>query len=110
MMHAKKTAEAAGITDMQHLQLQMEQAAIGWLTCEQRAAKWGVRFDVLPTITATSQHKTRKKSQSQLISYSTVDYEGVLTVSDPELLLAQLSIGLGRAKAFGCGLMLIRRV
>ncbi|OBP13646.1 type I-E CRISPR-associated protein Cas6/Cse3/CasE [Rheinheimera sp. SA_1] len=110
MMHARKTAQASGIVDKQQLQQQMNQAAIDWLTCEKRSAKLGVRFEVQPTIIASSQHKTRKKSQSQLISYSAVDYEGVLTVNEPELFLTQVALGLGRAKAFGCGLMLIRRV
>ena len=41
--------------------------------------------------------------------FSTVDFDGVLTVTDPEAFLAQLFVGFGRARAFGCGLMLIRR-
>lgn len=110
MMHARKMAQVSGITDKQQLQQKMEQAAIDWLTCEHRTARWGIRFDVVPVMMAVSQHKTRKGSQSQPISYSTVDYEGVLTVSEPDLFLTQLAQGLGRAKAFGCGLMLIRRM
>jgi len=38
-----------------------------------------------------------------------VDYEGLLTVTDPEKLLDLLGRGIGPAKAFGCGLMLVRR-
>lgn len=38
-----------------------------------------------------------------------LDLEGVLTVENPEVFGAALSRGFGRAKAFGCGLMLIRR-
>lgn len=41
--------------------------------------------------------------------FSTLDFEGRLTVQDPALFLLQLAQGFGRAKAFGCGLMLIRR-
>ena len=37
------------------------------------------------------------------------DFEGVLRVADPARFLAQLAQGFGRARAFGCGLMLIRR-
>jgi len=43
------------------------------------------------------------------IRYSVLDFEGVLTVTDPTLFLAALPKGFGRARAFGCGLMLIRR-
>ncbi|WP_308340124.1 type I-E CRISPR-associated protein Cas6/Cse3/CasE [Thiolapillus sp.] len=35
--------------------------------------------------------------------------QGSLTVTEPDAYLATLKQGLGRAKAFGCGLMLIRR-
>lgn len=37
------------------------------------------------------------------------DVSGQLTVTDPQAFLPRLSTGFGRAKAFGCGLMLIRR-
>ncbi len=38
-----------------------------------------------------------------------LDFDGVLTVEEPEAFVAALAQGFGRAKAFGCGLMLIRR-
>ena len=38
-----------------------------------------------------------------------VDLTGALTVTDPDAFTARLAKGFGRAKAFGCGLMLIRR-
>jgi CRISPR system Cascade subunit CasE len=38
-----------------------------------------------------------------------LDLKGQLTVTDPERFLLRLAAGFGRAKAFGCGLMLIRR-
>jgi CRISPR system Cascade subunit CasE len=38
-----------------------------------------------------------------------LDFEGVLEVTDPVRFLAALANGFGRARAFGCGLMLIRR-
>jgi len=41
---------------------------------------------------------------------STVDFQGILTVTDPELFRKALYEGLGKSKAFGCGLMLVRRV
>lgn len=38
-----------------------------------------------------------------------LDLSGMIEVRDPEAFLAALASGFGRAKAFGCGLMLIRR-
>jgi CRISPR system Cascade subunit CasE len=38
-----------------------------------------------------------------------LEMTGRLEVNEPEAFLSHLSQGFGRAKAFGCGLMLIRR-
>ena len=38
-----------------------------------------------------------------------LDLEGVLTVTDPTMFTERVRTGFGRAKAFGCGLMLVRR-
>ncbi len=40
----------------------------------------------------------------------TVTFEGVLRVKDPARLIGLLENGIGPAKAFGCGLLLVRRV
>ena len=42
--------------------------------------------------------------------FGVLDVSGVLTVTDPVRFLAAQEAGFGRARAFGCGLMLIRRV
>jgi len=41
---------------------------------------------------------------------ATITYSGQLCVNDPESMRAILEQGIGRAKAFGCGLMLAKRV
>lgn len=41
--------------------------------------------------------------------FGVLELEGVITVTEPTVFLARLPKGFGRAKAFGCGLMLIRR-
>ncbi len=41
--------------------------------------------------------------------FGVLDFAGVLVVEDPGLFLAGLAAGFGRALAFGCGLMLVRR-
>lgn len=38
-----------------------------------------------------------------------LDMEGTLVVRDPERLVSAIAHGFGRAKAYGCGLMLVRR-
>lgn len=41
--------------------------------------------------------------------FGVLDLEGHIEITDPSALLVRLAQGFGRAKAFGCGLMLIRR-
>jgi CRISPR system Cascade subunit CasE len=43
------------------------------------------------------------------ITFSTLIFQGVLTVNDPGQFIASVLRGFGAAKAFGCGMMLIRR-
>lgn len=54
------------------------------------------------------QNKARKHDHN--IRFSTVDLSGELLVTNPELFQLALFNGLGHAKAFGCGLMLVRRI
>jgi CRISPR system Cascade subunit CasE len=42
--------------------------------------------------------------------FGVLDISGVLEVRDPDRFLQRLAQGFGRARAFGCGLMLIRRM
>ena len=60
-------------------------------------------------ITGYRQHKIYKGKGAEPISFSTLDYEGVLIVTDPAKFLDKVRSGFGPQKAFGCGLMLLRR-
>jgi CRISPR system Cascade subunit CasE len=44
------------------------------------------------------------------VRFSTLNLEGVLEITDPQAFVAAVLRGFGKAKAWGCGLMLIRRV
>lgn len=48
--------------------------------------------------------------KKQQLRFSTVDFSGVLTVTDPDRFHTALTTGIGPAKAFGCGLLLVRRL
>ena len=43
------------------------------------------------------------------MQFSQLEFTGTLVATDPAVFLAAVRAGFGRAKAFGCGLMLIRR-
>ena len=52
------------------------------------------------------RHRGPKKDQPQ---FGILDLSGVIEITNPAAFLAQLPVGFGRAKAFGCGMMLVKR-
>ena len=56
------------------------------------------------------QHHGYKRGQGTAIRYSTLDLQGTLTIVGEERFLDALFLGIGPAKAFGCGLLLVRRL
>lgn len=109
LMHAKVKARERSEVDIAELQ---QQAAQDWLMEPERQARLGVEFATQPEVTEHQQHqvyKSRAKNgRSKPIKFTSVNYQGILTVTNPELFLKQLGQGVGRAKAMGCGLMMIR--
>ncbi len=107
LMHAKQASRRQGFSPEQ-CQTAMEQAAQDWLGQGRRAQEWGFSLDVPALVEGYMQHQSRKKGA--LIRFSSVDYQGVLTVRDPDRFWHQYRQGFGRSKAMGCGLMLIKPV
>lgn len=58
------------------------------------------------SVAALPGHKGKRKGQPQ---FGILELSGVVQVTDPGAFLAKLASGFGRARGFGCGLMLIRR-
>lgn len=55
------------------------------------------------------QYKMRRGAGHRPFVMATLDFDGLLTVEDPERLVQAVAQGLGPSKAYGCGLMLLRR-
>jgi CRISPR system Cascade subunit CasE len=81
------------------------EAGRDWLAAQ--GAKAGFSLDQVDVIA----YRTEKipRSRYKPIELGVLDLEGDITVSRPELFLPALAAGFGKAKGFGCGLMLIRR-
>lgn len=58
------------------------------------------------SIQVLPSHRGARKNQPQ---FGILDLTGTICVIDPAAFVDKLTTGFGRAKAFGCGLMLIRR-
>ena len=86
----------------------VQKHGLAWL--EAQSGKAG--FSVQPSqvrVDGYKQHRIARRGDAKFMCYSTMDFEGILTVDDPAVFLSTIVCGFGTAKAYGCGLMLIRR-
>lgn len=81
------------------------EASRDWLI--QQGAKSGFQLHQAE-VKAYRTEKIPRGHQKQ-IELGLLDLEGELTIEEPDLFLSALAAGFGKAKGFGCGLMLIRR-
>lgn len=87
-----------------HLDDAIQSAAVAWLVT--RGDKHGYE---LQSAQATGYRWNALPEKGRNAGFSSMDYEGVLKVIDPPAFVEMLGKGLGPSKAFGCGLMLVRR-
>lgn len=84
-----------------------------WL--REREARFGCQLEAKRLrVDSHSVHclkgRRDEKGNCRGIVLSTLDFEGELSVTDPKIFLSALLKGIGPAKGFGCGLMLVRRL
>lgn len=95
--------------DKRSLAILTQEEGSHWLS--SRAEKFGFKFERDQVrVDSYQQHQFLKRKGARQVSLSTVDFNGVLTVTNSQLFLKALYNGIGPAKAFGCGLMLVRRI
>lgn len=92
---------------MQEQRHKADLAAINWL--EQKTEAGGFELEQVQA-TGYLWHSLSSVTQKRNAGYSSMDYQGVLRVTDTVAFVSQLEKGFGPAKRFGCGLMLIRRM
>lgn len=90
-----------------HRHAVIQEQGFEWLARQGRKSGFGVEQREIG-IDGYAQHQIGRGT-SKPMAFSTLDYEGVLTVEDPARFLPAVLRGFGAAKAYGCGLMLIRR-
>jgi CRISPR system Cascade subunit CasE len=104
-MDAKSEGKAQGLAGAE-LHLFVEERVKDWLV--QKGEKNGFITQAIE-LEGYQQHRIYKKKIEDPLKYSSVDFQGMLTVDDPESMQKVLFEGIGKAKGFGCGLMLVRR-
>lgn len=90
------------------LQQLVQQSSIRWLSARMDINGFSIDPEQV-TVDGYQQHRSRINKQQHLIRYSTVDFQGILTVTDIDFFRKALFFGIGKSKAFGCGLLLIKR-
>jgi len=85
----------------------VQEAGEEWLA--ERAEKCGFQVESV-CADGYRQQRFYKAGNEKPIFLSTLDYEGVLRIADAERFTEKLRQGIGPAKAFGCGLLLVRRI
>ena len=91
-------------------QAAIKDAAWSWLT--DQGGRHGFRVPERETLSVDGYDQVRvpRNNGQKPVQFSVLDIEGRLVVTEPERFVEALSAGLGKAKGFGCGLMLVRRL
>lgn len=119
----RRLAEGGGVPDLTTL---ARDAGLDWLEAQGQRSGFRVvnapverigedgLIEAEPTRNAAvrvegyRQHRIVRRGATA-IRFSTLEFEGLLEVSDPARFLEKVAAGFGPQKAFGCGLMLLRR-
>lgn len=80
-----------------------------WLDEQAARSGFAVQSLVASGYTQVDAADYERGGRRSRATISVADFAGVLRVEDPPAFLHKLARGFGSAKAFGCGLMLIRR-
>ena len=95
-----------GTADSGERKERMDAAAREWLT--KRAPQWGLRVRE-ETLQMDGYRQMALPGKGRTAGFSVLDYSGLATVTDAELLQQALAAGVGHARSYGCGLLLVKR-
>ena len=84
------------------------EACAEWL--KKRSGHHGFSFNSSEIIIHSYQKNRAWKKDQKSITYYSADVDGILTIVDVDKFKNTLFKGIGKGRAFGCGLMLIKRV
>ncbi len=106
-MDAKREAKIMGLPDEERI-AHCEDRTRQWLVTRAEPLGFSIE-DQQISVDGYFQHQFYRR-KGRPIRFSSINYDGILMVTDPERLLRTLFEGIGRSRAFGCGLMLVRRI
>lgn len=96
-----------------HRSTAIQAAGLQWLARQGAQGGFSISWDEASpasgTARVTSYQAMQLDHKRSAMKIGVLEYEGDLVVTEPKTFVAAIANGFGRAKAFGCGLMLIRR-
>lgn len=104
LMNTKRGLASAGSDQLTQA---LDDAGMKWL--QERAERWGLQIKD-ESVLQEGYRQQRLKRKGRNIEYSSLDYQGVAQVVDPQRLRQALVEGVGHSKGFGCGLLMVRRL
>ena len=126
MMNAKYQAKENDVAQERWWELQ-QQAAQTWLEKQGQQhgfrllepepddfAQWtGAEYSEMQAhcgcVQAYQQHRFVRNDQEKPIAFSSVDFSATLCITDASLFEQALFSGLGKSKALGCGMLMVKR-
>lgn len=91
-----------------HIGQDLSEAGIAWL--EERLNAKGAKLLRPCRVDVAKKSSSTAGRAAKVAAFTPLSYEGGLEVRDPDLFHAAVYQGLGRSKAYGCGLLLLRRL
>jgi CRISPR system Cascade subunit CasE len=85
----------------------IQHEGLAWLRRQGVAA--GFDFDEGDVAVHGYEPLTIRDNAKDTIKLSVIEFDGMLTVREPDIFLVKVARGFGRGRAFGLGLMLLRR-
>jgi CRISPR system Cascade subunit CasE len=108
VMDTKWALRSDGSLDAKYRMADLVQyEGVRWL--KEKGMKNGFTVENNQVLTgAYRQHSFRQGMKNHQVTISTLDFTGLLEVTDPKLFLSGLMNGIGPAKGFGCGMLMVR--
>lgn len=106
VMHARQKLRDAGVPAKEWPERRLMEQEQGQAWLEQRAEAGG--FSLLDVV-VEGQHIVDMPRRGRVVRIATLEYSGLLAIADPKRFDRTLTAGIGPSRAFGCGMLLVRR-
>jgi len=107
VMHFKQKMEDAERRDTSNAEL-LRRAMVEWMQSRGERNGFSIEPVVMQASAYTRHEFVKSPTSKSKVQLSTAEISGVLVVEEPDSLLRVLTKGLGSAKAYGNGLLLVR--